>query len=74
MMGWVQYIFDGFKAAIPRQKSTTYGLRFLWQLTPVAVLATVYYTDMDFLEENDPYFMQVYDLRSVEMAKEQPTL
>jgi hypothetical protein len=64
-MNWVQYIFEGFKAAIPRRTTNTYGLKFLWQITPIFVLGTIYYANMEFMEENDPYLMRLYDLKAI---------
>jgi len=68
-MNWVQYIFDGFKATVARRKTTTYGLRFVWQLTPITILAVMYYTNIDFMEEDDPYLVRLYDLKTVNIIK-----
>lgn len=65
MRKMVQYIFDGLKSSIPRKTNTTYILKFLWQLTPIAVFMTLYYSNMGFMKENDPYLMQLYDLKAV---------
>lgn len=69
MNNWVQYIFDGFKATVARRKTTTYGLRFVWQLTPITILAVMYYVNMDFMDEDDPYIMRLYDLKAIRTIK-----
>lgn len=69
-MSWVQYIFEGLKGIVPRRQSTTYGLRFVWQMTPVTIIGIIYYSNMEFMEENDSYLMRLYDLKAVEIVKE----
>ena len=73
-MSWMQYIFDGLKTFVPRRQSTTYGLRFIWQMTPITIIGITYYSNMEFMEENDSYLMRLYDLKAVQIVKESSEL
>lgn len=63
MLKGVQYIFEGLKAIVPRKLPANITLKFVWQLTPIAVLGSLYYASLEFMDENDPYLMELYDLK-----------
>ncbi len=65
MMSWMQYIFEGLKGIVPRRQSATYAMRFIWQLTPLTIIGILYYSRMEYMEENDPYLMRLYDLKAI---------
>jgi hypothetical protein len=69
-MNWIQYVLQGFKSVVPRKINQTYAIKFIWQLTPVAVFIAAYYSRLEFLPSNDPYLMQLYDLKATEVVHE----
>lgn len=62
MSGVIQKVFSFFKPVIPHTKATTYTLKFIYQMSPLGLIAVFYYSYLEGLDSNNPYLLKLYDL------------
>lgn len=64
-MSLVQRLIERVKVIVPNRRVANLGLRFVWQMLPITMLVSLYYTSIEFLPQNDAFYLDLYDLKVV---------